>query len=517
MPDSASPVADLSYGVASVLPFLYIAWADGLLTPSQVDAIRARVEAADWLNEADKATLRGWLDPQNPPSAGVYYRWIRTIKEAARHIPGAAEKSLAELGAEMASLVGVSEATYATPEAREALAEIEDALGIVGREAVRELVERRPPAEGDGLPAEAAVAEPGLDAEALQSLLDGAREPLRDRVRTLLRDPVFAHPDEPLDKGAYRDLVFRWTQRLAEQGLGALAYPEYVGGENDIEGFIAVFETLAYHDLNLAVKFGVQFGLFGGSINQLGSERHRRQYLPRVASLELPGCFAMTEKGHGSNVRDLQTTATFDPEADAFVVHTPTDDDHKEWIGNAAEHGRMATVFAQLVLGEQHHGVHAFLVPLRDEAGAVLPGVRIEDSGYTLGLNGVDNGRIWFDHVRVPRENLLDRFAEVSPEGEYASPIPSSSKRFFTMLGTLVGGRIAVASGGLSAAKSALTIAVRYGARRRQFGPKDEPEVPILDYLSHQRRLLPRVATAYGLTFALHDLARRFQETAEGA
>ncbi|MEP0547695.1 MAG: acyl-CoA dehydrogenase [Rhodothermales bacterium] len=517
MPDSASPVADLTYGVASILPFLYIAWADGLLTPSQIDEIRTRVEAADWLSEADKATLSGWLDPQNPPSASAYYRWIRTIKEAARHIPDAAGKSLAELGAEMANLTGVSDATYTTPQARQALAEIEAALGIVGHEAVRELVEDRPVAEGDGLPAEPSLDDAGLDVAALRSVLGGAREALRDRVRTLLRDPVFAHPDEPLGKEAYRELVLRWTVHLAEQGIGAVAYPEYAGGEDDVEAFIAAFETISYHDLSLAVKFGVQFGLFGGSINQLGSERHRRQYLPRVATLDLPGCFAMTEKGHGSNVRDLQTTATFDPGMDEFVVDTPTDADHKEWIGNAAAHGRMATVFAQLVLGEQRHGVHAFLVPIRSEDGAVLPGVRIEDSGYKLGLNGIDNGRIWFDHVRIPRENLLDRFAQVSPEGEYTSAIPSSSKRFFTMLGTLVGGRIAVASGGVSAAKSALTIAVRYGARRRQFGPKDKPEVAILDYLSHQRRLLPRVAAAYGLTFALHDLARRFQATAERA
>ena len=97
------------------------------------------------------------------------------------------------------------------------------------------------------------------------------------------------------------------------------------------------------------------------------------------------------------------------------------------------------------------------------------------------------------------------------------SQIPSSSWRFFAMLGTLVGGRIAVASAGLSAAKSALTIAVRYGAQRRQFGPKDRAEVPVLDYLSHQRRLLPLVATCYALNFSLHDLAQRHGETPDGA
>lgn len=513
MPESAQPVTDLAPGIARVLPFLYIAWADGLLTPTQFEMIRKRIDAADWLDETDKATLRGWLDPQDPPSASTYYGWIRAIREAAREIPDAAGRGLADLGEELAALAGTGGGLPSTPEAQRALAELESALGIVGHEAVRELVEDRADETRAGTP----LPQVGLDVAALRALLDGDQWPIRDRVRTLLRDPVFAHPAEPLDKEAYRDLVFRWLQRLADQGIGALAFPEYAGGEQDIAGFIAAFETIAYHDLSLVVKFGVQFGLFGGSINQLGSDRHRRAYLPKVGSLDLPGCFAMSEKAHGSNVRDLQTVATYDAGTERFTIHTPTPDDHKEWIGNAAQHGRMATVFAQLVLGDQEHGVHAFLVPLRDENGETLPGVRIEDSGYKLGLNGVDNGRIWFDHVRIPRENLLDRFAQVSAEGEYTSAIPSSSKRFFTMLGTLVGGRIAVASGGVSAAKSALAIAVRYGDRRRQFGPKGEPEVPVLDYLSHQRRLLPRLATAYGLNFALHDLARRFQATAQGA
>jgi len=512
-PQAQPALPEVSHGIACVLPFLYVAWADGLLAPSQVALIRARVEAQPWLSEADKATLRGWLDPANPPSATDYYGWIRTIRQAARHVPEAARESLAELGAALAEVAGVGDG-FSTPEARQALAEMEDALGIVGREAVRELVETRP--GGDGAVAEAVPAH-AFDPAAMQALLDGDQRELRERVRLLLQDPVFAHPAEPLPKEEHRELVLRWLRLLAEQGLGAIPFPEYAGGRDDIEGFIAVMETLCHHDLSLAVKFGVQFGLFGGSINQLGSERHRRRYLPDVASLALPGCFAMTERRHGSNVRDLATTATFDPEADAFVVHTPHEDDHKEWIGNAAAHGRMATVFAQLVIGDQQYGVHAFLVPLRDDEGNVLPGVRIEDSGYKLGLNGVDNGRIWFDRVRIPRENLLDRFASVSSEGEYASPIPSSSRRFFTMLGTLVGGRIAVGAGALSAAKNALTIAVRYGARRRQFGPADRPEVPVLDYLSHQRRLLPYVAAAYGLTFALHDLAGRFQRTPAGA
>ncbi len=112
----------------------------------------------------------------------------------------------------------------------------------------------------------------------------------------------------------------------------------------------------------------------------------------------------MTETGHGSNVQALGTTATYDAATEEFVVHTPTAAARKDYIGNAARHGRMAAVFAQLVVGGETHGVHCLLVPIRTTDGEPLPGVTLSDCGAKLGLNGVDNGRIVFDQVRVPRE-----------------------------------------------------------------------------------------------------------------
>ena len=507
MAETTNPIENAvpySPGVMSVLPFLYVAWADGLLTPTQVEQVSARIREQLWLSDEERGSLRRWLDPRKPPDATTYYGWIRRIKESARNLPNAGRRSLTELGCDMASLAHVA---GPTEETRRALTEIEDALGVVGHEVVRELLVERPRPHGGE--------EAGrVGGEDLKAVLDGRLGPLRERIRRLLCDPAFFYPDTETPKEEMREIVLTWTQLLADQGIGAIALPEYAGGQNDIERFIASFETIAYHDLSLTIKFGVQFGLFAGSIRALGSEAQRRTYLEDAGSLALLGCFAMTERAHGSNVRDLQTTATHDAATQEFVINTHHD--HKEWIGSAAKHARLATVFAQLVVGGQRHGVHAFLVPLRDEAGHALPGVRLSDSGHKMGLNGVDNGRIWFDDVRIPRENLLSRFAQVSEDGTYVSPIPSSSRRFFAMLGTLVGGRIAVASGALSAAKSALTIAVRYGATRRQFGPKDRPEVPVLDFLSHQRRLLPLVATSYALNFALHDLAEQHGETPEG-
>jgi acyl-CoA oxidase len=149
------------------------------------------------------------------------------------------------------------------------------------------------------------------------------------------------------------------------------------------------------------------------------------------------------------------------------------------------------------------------VVPLRRD-GEVLAGIRVEDDGLKMGLNGVDNGRLWFDGVRIPRDNLLNRFADVTDDGRYESPIDNPDKRFFTMLGTLVQGRVCVGGAGINAAKVALTLAVRYGVRRRQFNATspDEEEL-LLDYGLHQRRLFPLLAENYALHFAQETLALR--------
>ena len=220
----------------------------------------------------------------------------------------------------------------------------------------------------------------------------------------------------------------QWARSLAAEELTAPGFPEQYGGRGDPGANVAGFETVALGDLSLLVKFGVQFGLWGGAIQQLGTDRHHERYLRPTASLELPGCFAMTEAGHGSDVQQLGTTATYDPATDEFVIVTPDDEAHKEYIGNAACHGRVAAVFAQLIVGDESHGVHCLVVELRDEQGQVRDGVRIEDYGEKMGLNGVDNGRIWFDQVRVPREPLQRRGCQGRLPARSRAPAGASSR-----------------------------------------------------------------------------------------
>ena len=342
-----------------------------------------------------------------------------------------------------------------------------------------------------------------FDPKALRVHLDGEFREVREHTRGILCSERFTKPDEVLSTEDYRALVTGWTRELAGTGGPALLFPEEFGGLGMVGAAIASFETLALSDLSLLVKCGVQFGLFGGAVHHLGTRKHHELYLEQIASFELPGAFAMSESGHGSNVQRVRTTATYDKEAGEFVIQTPSEDDRKDYIGNAARDGQMAAVFCQLIVGGEGRGVHCVLVPIRDEQGNPADGVRIEDCGHKLGLNGVDNGRLYFENVRVPRENLLDRYAQVSEDGVYFSPIENENRRFFTMLGTLIQGRISVGGASISATKAALTIAVRHALKRRQFGPPDtDEEVPLLDYRVHQRRLLPALARTYALHFA---------------
>ncbi|WP_137873603.1 acyl-CoA dehydrogenase [Rhodococcus sp. Q] len=354
-------------------------------------------------------------------------------------------------------------------------------------------------------------------ADHLRTTLDGRWNDVREKVRSDLSRPEFTPHFTP-DLAEARAKTLSQMHLLAESGYAADGFASDHGGTGNVGAAVTAIEMVAMSDLSLMVKSGVQWGLFGGAIENLGTATHHERYVRPTIDLDLLGCFAMTETGHGSDVQSLETTATYDAYAGEFVVHSPTPSARKDYIGGAAQHARMAAVFAQLITagpGEdpESKGVHCFLVPIRDDDGADLPGVVTSDCGFKGGLPGVDNGRIVFDHVRIPRENLLNRYADVAADGTYSSPIDSPTRRFFTMVGTLVRGRVTVGGAAGAGARLALDIATRYALQRRQFDrPESEDEVLILDYLVHQRRLLPLIARSYALHFAQNELVTRLHE-----
>ena len=345
----------------------------------------------------------------------------------------------------------------------------------------------------------------------LREALDGPFHPLKQRWRDEVRaDELVRDPSLGMDDA--RDWTLRRLIDLSRRRFVTAGFPESAGGTGDMAESVANFEMLGMGDLSLTIKSGVQHGLFGGAIVNLGTTWHHQTLLPEVVPCRLLGCFAMTELGHGSDVSSIETTITWLPESDEYEVSSPAPEARKVYIGNAARDGRMAVVFGQLAVDGRDQGVHAILVPIRDEQGNALAGVTIGDQGHKGGLLGVDNGTLWFDHVRVPRRMLLDRYGGVDPDGVYRSSIANPNARFFTMLGTLVRGRICVGGGAASATRRALSIATRYALTRTQFRmPGLGGEIPLLDYQTHQRKLLPEIARAYAYGFAQNELSAELQ------
>ena len=357
---------------------------------------------------------------------------------------------------------------------------------------------------------------PSINVEQLGRQLLGTWADVRLAAREVTARPEMQRI-EGLSMADHRLRVFEQLKVLAENGHVLRAFPKYLGGQDDHGGNIAGFEELVIADPSLQIKGGVQWGLFGAAVLHLGTKVHHDKYLPGIMDLSVPGAFAMTEIGHGSDVASLGTTATYDAKTGEFVIHTPFRAAWKDYLGNAAKDGIAAVLFAQLITQGVNHGVHAFYLPIRDENGDFLPGVGGEDDGLKGGLNGIDNGRLHFDNVRIPRENLLNRYGDVAEDGTYSSDIKSPGRRFFTMLGTLVQGRVSLDGAATAASALALTIAITYGSQRRQFTASSETnEEVILDYQRHQRRLLPRLATTYAQTFAHDEFLVKFDEVFSG-
>lgn len=348
----------------------------------------------------------------------------------------------------------------------------------------------------------------------LSDIVAGRHRTIQEPIFQYFRDHPELLPPVEIPKDEHRELAMRQLHAIVKE-VGV--QPLKLLLEEPAEYF-AVTEAAGHIDLSLAIKLGVQYSLWGGSVMNLGTQKHRDKFYTGIENLEFPGCFAMTELHHGSNVQGIQTTATFDQQCDEFIINTPNEGATKWWIGNAAVHGKFATVFARLKLPssgalDTDMGVHAFIVPLRSmQSHSLLPGVEIRDCGYKVGLNGVDNGALRFHNVRIPRDNLLNRFGDVSKDGMYSSPLPTINKRFSATLGELVGGRVGLASGSVGVLKAAVTIAIRYSLLRQQFGPPNEPEISILDYQSQQCRLLPMLASAYAFHFASDYLVERYVE-----
>ncbi|KAM8970369.1 peroxisomal acyl-coenzyme A oxidase 3-like isoform 1-T2 [Sarcophilus harrisii] len=309
-------------------------------------------------------------------------------------------------------------------------------------------------------------------------------------------DPLFAHhPGEELPIEKYRELNFLRCKRLFEYDF--LNIQEMI--KNPLKIFMLI-NCLGMYDWSLSAKYFLNTYVFASTIQNSGSQRHMH-FIQKTLNMEIFGCFALTEVSHGSNTKAIRTTAQYDPTTQEFIINSPDFEASKFWIGNMGKNATHAVVYAQLYTpGGQCHGLHSFVVQIRDPKTLLpMPGIMVGDIGKKLGQNGLDNGFTMFHNVRIPRENLLNRTGDVTPEGVYNTSFKDVRQRFGASLGSLSTGRVCIIGMSVVNLKLALSIAIRFSATRRQFGPSDDDEIPVLEYQMQQWRLIPYLAAAYAL------------------
>ncbi|KAK8471432.1 hypothetical protein PHAVU_003G222800 [Phaseolus vulgaris] len=331
-----------------------------------------------------------------------------------------------------------------------------------------------------------------FDVEEMKIIWAGSRHALEvsDKMaRLVASDPAFRKDDRPrlgrkeLFKNTLKKTVYAW-KRIIELRLS----------EEEASKLRSFVDQPAFTDLH--------WGMFIPAIKGQGTEEQQQKWLPLAQKMQIIGCYAQTELGHGSNVQGLETTATFDPKTDEFVIHSPTLTSSKWWPGGLGKVSTHAIVYARLITDGQDHGVHGFIVQLRSlDDHLPLPGITVGDIGMKFGngaYNSMDNGVLRFDHVRIPRNQMLMRVSQVTREGKYAqSSVPRQ-----LVYGTMVYVRQTIVSDASLAMSRAVCIATRYSAVRRQFGSKQGSlETQVIDYKTQQARLFPLLASAYAFRF----------------
>uniref|UniRef100_A0A8C2W3I7 Acyl-coenzyme A oxidase n=1 Tax=Chinchilla lanigera TaxID=34839 RepID=A0A8C2W3I7_CHILA len=345
-----------------------------------------------------------------------------------------------------------------------------------------------------------------FDPELITHLLDGSPEKTRRRreiENMILNDPDFEHED-------YNFLTRSERYEVAIKKSAAMVKKMREFGISDPDE-IMWFKRL--HLVNFVEPVGLNYSMFIPTLLNQGTTAQQEKWLHPSKGLQIIGTYAQTEMGHGTHLRGLETTATYDPKTQEFIMNSPTVTSIKWWPGGLGKTSNHAIVLAQLITQGTCYGLHAFVVPLR-EMGThkPFPGITVGDIGPKFGYEEMDNGYLKMDNYRIPRENMLMKYAQVKPDGTYVKPV--SNKLTY---GTMVFVRSYLVGAAAQSLSKACTIAIRYSAVRHQSEIKPgEPEPQVLDFQTQQYKLFPFLATAYAFHFVgsyMKDTYHRINES----
>ena len=392
-------------------------------------------------------------------------------------------------------------------------------------------------------------AKASFDVERLTNLLDGGDESRTQRrrhiERLVERDPtgIFQNTEN-----AYLHRTERHTRALAKH-VRMIELCRQLGIGNDTSGDVIQSPDFPLMVAAIAddLPTALHWIMFVPNIMSLCDAQQQKEWLPLCRDWKMIGCYAQTELGHGSNVRALETTATFVSEANgglpnggSFVIHSPTVTSAKFWPGTLGRTANHAIVMARLIDGEGiDRGVHNFLVPLRRyDTHALLPGVTTGDIGPKIGYNNMDNGFAMFNHVHIPRRNMAMRFAVVDEHGTYRTMTQNDAASKIAYI-TMMQVRAHICNEAGKNLAMACTIVIRYSAVRRQGYDGDDDakeknaplrqrglppdttkrqvtvprnELQILDYKQQQHRIFPLLAASYCFFFTGKIVLQRLRE-----
>ncbi|GMR51611.1 hypothetical protein PMAYCL1PPCAC_21806 [Pristionchus mayeri] len=347
-----------------------------------------------------------------------------------------------------------------------------------------------------------------FNAEDLSAFLYGSKEKVerrREISRIVASDPDFSNtpPLEFIDREKRIDVQAKKTRRL----LGKIH--ELIDFTNDDERELLFTEVFVSDGFPIFLHFAMFLPVLQGQAH----EEMADEWLSKAMNIEIIGTYAQTEMGHGTNLKELETIATYDKQNEEFVLHTPTRSATKWWPGNLGKMANYAIVTAQLHIDGKSYGPHNFFVQLRSENDhRPMAGITVGDIGPKMGANGIDNGFLALDRVRIPRTRMLMKYVKVAPDGTYTPPLHSKVN-----YGGMVHVRAHMVTSMATYLSMAATIATRYSAIRRQGRIEPNlPEVQVIDYQTQQYRLFPQIARAYACLLSGSEVEDLYKKTVQG-